>query len=226
MSEPINPPNPKKLAEEFRAGHCPPDEVFDLLLPEEWRAVSDQYWTTTEVIERVVEWLEAFNIKTVVDIGSGSGKFCVIAALLGNSRFLGLEQRPRLVEAARGLAQLFELGDRVTFMEGVFGEIAVPDAEAYYLYNPFGENLFEPDNQLDDEVELSKARFARDTEAVKTMLQRARPGTFLITYNGFGGKIPSNYHEVRVDREQRNVLRMWRKTNHPDRDSPHSSNGI
>jgi predicted RNA methylase len=226
MSEPSNRPNPQRLAEEMRAGHCPPDEVFDLLLPEEWRAVADQYWTTIEVIERVVEWLEAFDIKSVVDIGSGSGKFCVVAAILGKSRFIGLEQRPLLVKTARDLAQLFELGERVTFIEGVFGEDQLPEAEAYYLYNPFGENLFAPDNRLDEEVELSNARYVRDTEATKKMLQRARPGTFLITYNGFGGQIPSNYHEVRVDRSQRNVLRMWRKTNHPDRESPHSSNGI
>jgi predicted RNA methylase len=220
------PPDAKKIAAELRAGHCPPDEVFDLFLPEDLRAVSDQYWTPIEVIARIVEWLNELNVKTVVDIGSGSGKFCVIAALLGSCQFTGLEQRRRLIKASRELAQTFDLTDRVTFIEGIFGEIEAPVADAYYLYNPFGENLFDPDDQLDEEVELSKNRYIRDTESVRRLLQRARVGTFILTYNGFGGQIPSNYHEVRVDRELRNVLRMWRKTANPDKEPPHSSNGI
>ena len=46
----------------------------------------------------------AVDVQSVVDIGSGAGKFCVAAALGSGCRFTGLEQRPRLVAAARTLA--------------------------------------------------------------------------------------------------------------------------
>jgi hypothetical protein len=100
----------------------------------------------------------------------------------------------------------------VRFVPGTFGVGQVPVADAYYLYNPFGENLFGPQEQLDADVELSDARYHRDIDAVERMLTEAELGTCLLTYNGFGGEIPSSYTEVRVDREMPNVLRMWRKT--------------
>ena len=37
-------------------------------------------------------------------------------------------------------------------------------------------------------------------------------GTYLLTYNGFGGAVPRTYEQVRVDRDLPNVLRMWRQT--------------
>jgi len=43
-------------------------------------------------------------------------------------------------------------------------------------------------------------------------MHRAGIGTYVVTYNGFGGRIPMNYEEVHVDRETPNVLRAWRKT--------------
>lgn len=102
--------------------------------------------------------------------------------------------------------------DRVTFVHGTFGTSYVARFEAYYLFNPFGENLFGPQSQIDGDVELSEERYARDIVAVEKMLHQAPPGIFLITYNGFGGKVPDSFTQVRVNREFPNVLQMWQKT--------------
>jgi predicted RNA methylase len=161
---------------------------------------------------RAAEWLDEHHVRTVVDIGSGAGKFCVAAALAGRCRFTGLEQRPRLVDAARALARLFEVDDRVAFLDGALGEIPVPDADAYYLYNPFGENLFGPQDHLDEDVELSFERYARDIATVRELLQRAPVGTYVVIYNGFGGQVPLGYQEVRTDHDLPNPLCLWRKT--------------
>lgn len=174
---------------------------------------------------RAAEWLGELDVRTVVDIGSGAGKFCVAAALSGRCHFTGLEQRPRLVEAARALARLFQVDERTSFVEGVLGETQLPVADAYYLYNPFDENLLGEGEQIDTEVEHSTERFARDVAHVKQLLGSARVGTYVITYNGYGGLLPPAYHEVRVDRELPNVLRLCRKAQREKRPRTANSPG-
>ena len=172
--------------------------------------MSAHYWTPLAVAKCVAEWLDDLGVRTVVDIGSGAGKFCVAAALAGHCRFTGLEQRSRLVASARTLARLFDVEDRVTFREGALGEIATPVADAYYLYNPFGEYRFAARSRLDD-VEPSDERYARDVTSVQKLLRRARFGTCVLTYNGFGGRVPASYRQIRVDNTLPSELRLYRK---------------
>jgi predicted RNA methylase len=204
-------PPAERVAAAIRAGICPNERSFDRFLPYELRLVSHQHWTPLVVALRAAEWLDAAGAKTVVDIGSGAGKFCVAAALRGRCAFTGIEQRPRLVQAAGALARLFGVHDRVRFVQGSVSECPLPEADAYYLYNPFGENLFGSDEHLDEDVELSVARYRRDVALVEAFFANARLGTYVIKYNGFGGRMPSGYQRVRVDRETPSVLRMWRK---------------
>jgi predicted RNA methylase len=211
--------SPRRVAEAIRAGNVT-DRAFDRFLADEHEAISAVHWTPVAVALRVARWLEELEVKTVVDVGAGVGKFCVASALAGSScHFIGVEQRPRFVEAARALAELFEVTNRVEFVEGSLGEAPLPDAEAFYLYNPFGENLFEPEDHLDTEVELNDERYARNVADVEDLLHHARVGTYVITYNGFGGRVPDTYKEVRVDRWLPNLLKMWRKYTriHPQR---------
>ena len=200
------------VANALRAGICPTERVFDQFLPHELRVVSGQYWTPLFVAVRAAAWLDEFQVRTVLDIGSGAGKFCVAAALAGKARLIGVEHRARLIAAARDLARVFEVEERVTFICGAFGETLVPDADAYYLYNSFGENLFGREDHLDGDVELGDERYQRDVAAVEHLLRAARVGTFLLTYNGFGGQVPVSYEEVRFDCDMPSLLRMWRKT--------------
>lgn len=204
--------SPEQVSKALRGGRCPTDRAFDRFLPDELRLVSGQYWTPLVVAARAAEWFEELGVRTVVDIGSGTGKFCIAAALAGRCHFTGLEQRPRLVQVARSLAKLFGCDERVSFVEGAFSKISVFSVDAYYLYNPFGENLFGCEDHLDEEVELGADRYARDIKAVEEMLSDVRVGTCLLTYNGFGGRVPGSYQELRVDREMPSVLRIWRKT--------------
>jgi SAM-dependent methyltransferase len=200
-----------ELVRAIRIGRRPPDFMFDRFLPLELRLVSGQHWTPVDVAMRTAEWLSEFRIKSVLDVGSGSGKFCVLAALAGDAWFVGIEQRARLVRAARELAQQFGVSDRVEFIQAEFSDSSAPAAEAYYLFNPFGENLYGTCGQLDDQVELGGRRYRRDVAAVERLLAAAPAGTFVVTYNGFGGHLPNGYELLRVDRELPNVLSMWRK---------------
>jgi hypothetical protein len=100
----------------------------------------------------------------------------------------------------------------VQFVHGTLGSVTIPEADAYYLYNPFGENLFGPDDRVDDDVELSEARHDRDVAIVEHLLRRARVGTIVVKYNGFGGRMPPGFEPIRVDWELPSVLRVWRKS--------------
>lgn len=199
------------VAQELSNGRCPPDSAFDRYLPEELRRVSRQYWTPLAVTLRAAAWLEEAGVRTVVDIGAGAGKFCVAGALASSCDFIGLEHRPRLVGAARILARAFGVAERVTFLEGAFGEVEVPAADAYYLYNPFGENLSPAAEHLDEDVELGGDRFQREVAAFRAFLRTRPAGVYVATFNGFGGLLPDDYVPLRIDRTLPDLLQLWRK---------------
>jgi SAM-dependent methyltransferase len=200
-----------RVALAVRAEHRTPDAAFDRFLPPAFHFVSRTYWTPLEVAARAARWLTELNVRSVVDIGSGVGKFCIAAALASPCTFTGIEQRPRLVDTARNLARLFNLEERVKFVTGTFGRVDTPRADCYYLFNPFGENLFEPDDRLSDDANLSHARYLHDIASVEALLASVPVGTYVMTYNGFGGIIPDDYDEVRIDLELPCALRMVRR---------------
>ncbi|HET6335452.1 MAG TPA: methyltransferase domain-containing protein [Polyangiales bacterium] len=203
----------QELGDALRAGlGTEEDEAFDQFIPYQDQQVSTDYWTPLRVATRAAQWLNYFGARSVVDVGSGVGKFCVAAALGSTCQFTGIEHRPRLVEAARTLAQLFEVSDRVAFVESAVIDVGWPKADAYYLYNPFGENLASEKFQIDRDVELGLARYQREIAAAERYIEHAPRGTFVLTYNGFGGRVPDSYEEVAVDRDLPYELRMWRKT--------------
>lgn len=201
-----------RLKASLKAGVEARDGWFDRFLPLSMRIASGQFWTPLVVIQRAAAWIDEHEIRTVVDIGSGAGKFCVAGALACGAVFTGVEQRGRLVAAASRLAGEFGVADRVAFVDAVFGETTTPVAEAYYLFNPFGENLFSEADHLDSDVELNRGRYLAGIAAVEALLRDAAVGTFVFTYNGFGGGIPASFQEIRVARDLPNVLRLWRKT--------------
>jgi hypothetical protein len=203
--------NAESIAEQLSAGAYPSDAAFDRLLPEWAQTASSQHWTPLEVVVRAVQWFDEYRIRTVIDIGSGAGKFCVAGALAGHCHFTGLEQRERLVAAGRALVRLFGVESRVHFIQGTLGSAPLPAADAYYLFNPFGENLFGDEGRIDDDVELSPQRRARDLALLGELLDTARAGSYVMTYNGCGMQMPANYRLLCTDRELPNVLSLWRK---------------
>jgi hypothetical protein len=205
------PSSPRCIASSLAGHEAVEDGLFDAHLPATLRAVPGVYWTPLEVAQRAAQWLDAVHARSVVDIGSGAGKFCVAAELAGHCQFIGLEQREWLVEAARDLAATFAVEERVTFVTGALGRVTLPVPDAYYFYNPFEENLFEQIGALDRQVELSLDRYHADIAATQRLLERAPLGTFALTYNGLGGPMPRSYHRVRVDSALPSVLAMWQK---------------
>lgn len=199
------------VAAAVRAGRRSTDAAFDRFLPDALREVSDHYWTPLPVIRRVALWLRETGVRSVVDVGSGAGKFTVAAALLTRCRFVGVEHRAGLIEAAESLAAAFEVSERVSFVHGGIEAAAQLRCDAYYLFNPFGRYWF--DEPEYDEPSLTFAPDVRDEHlaAVGAMLAAAPKGTFVITYNGFGASLPGSYQEIDTARQLPGTLRLWKQ---------------
>jgi hypothetical protein len=187
------------------------DARFDRFLPRDLRVLSSRYWIPLDVAAQAARWLDSLQISTVVDIGSGVGKFCIAGAMASRCAFIGIEHRPRLVRVARNLAARFDLDWRVKFVTTAFDEISTPKAECYFLFNPFVENLLAPDEHIDATGPLSHARYLRDISRVERLLSLVPIGTYVMTYNGFGGLIPPYYDDVLVDSTRSCELRLARR---------------
>jgi SAM-dependent methyltransferase len=192
------------------------DADLDGRLPPDLQAQAHRHWTPVAVTRLGVQWLEEVGVRSVLDLGSGAGKFCVAGACLTPLTFTGVEHRPHLVTAAQALATAFGVTDRVTFLEGDLARAESLSAEALYLYNPFGENLLAPSGHLDGAVELNRRRFQRETARMEAWLARRPRGSWLLTLNGFGGRIPDTYDLLRVRDTEVAPLRLWRRMGRPD----------
>lgn len=199
------------VAAAVRSGRRSANDAFDRFLGTELREVSDRYWTPLPIIRRAADWLRETRAASVIDIGSGAGKFCVAAALLTRCRFVGVEQRAALVRAADSLAATFEVDDRVSFIHGNLGTAASLDGSVYYLFNPFGGYDFGASPFADSGVEFSPEIRRNDIHATAALLSGAPVGTYVITYNGFGGKMPASYEQLDVALNMPGTLRLWKQ---------------
>jgi SAM-dependent methyltransferase len=72
---------------------------------------------------------------TVVDLGSGLGKFVLVARLLTGANVRGIELQPELISRARRSSQA--LGVDVDFIEGDARDAPLEDGTVFFLYAPF-----------------------------------------------------------------------------------------
>jgi SAM-dependent methyltransferase len=199
------------LLNDLRAGRPLEDRVFDCIYPAVVREVSEVYWTPVEVARKAALWLADGGRTRVLDVGAGVGKFCLVgAAVAPQTTFVGIEQRPHLVEVARRAARYCRLNN-ILMLQGTMDVIPWQQFDAFYFYNPFDENNFTMGAQLDSTVELSTRRYMRDVHFVERCLGAAEVGTRVVTYHGFGGVMPIEYVLECEEPYGVDFLRFWRK---------------
>lgn len=199
----------RALAEDLRSGRKVTDVRFDRVFPLAIRKLSDIHWTPVEVALRAAEWLATDSSTRVLDVGSGCGKFCLVAALTRPGRFTGIEKREEFVEASRNASR--EIGARrASFLLGDMNDLDWSRFDAFYLFNPFYE-LKEKSVRIDRKASLSLWRYRRHVEAVKSKLREARTDTRVVTFHGFGGYFPPGYQRLRREPCGENNLELWVK---------------
>ncbi len=188
--------------------HARADDQFDLIYPPEIRRLSRTHWTPIRIACAAADFLVSAPATRVLDIGCGPGKFCLIGALTTTGHFTGIEQRKNLCDLARKKIQQARL-PRAEVYHGNITTLDFAPFAAFYLFNPFGENL-EDALRIDASVARSVAHHDRYTEHVANQLARAPLGTRVATYCGPEEVIPLGYEcqESFVDYR----LKFWVKT--------------
>ena len=109
-------------------------------------------------------------------------------------------------------AQQERVRERVSFVTGALGAATVPVADAYYFFNPFVQYWLGVDHPVAAGADAIDSRLADDVAAAEDLLRNVPVGTWILTYNGFGGRMPASYQLVRADEELRGALRLWQKS--------------
>lgn len=188
------------------------DREFDCVYPADVQAASRRFWTPLAVAWRVVSGLGQLGATRVLDVGSGSGKFCVAAAAQAPGiAFVGIEHRPRLVETARDVSSRMQTSN-ARFFVGDATLARLDYFDALYLFNPFEENTFDNVEQIDGTVELTFDRYRSDVQRVCVALASARIGTIVVTYHGFGGRLPRGYKLLSAEPIGSDRVCFWRKS--------------
>lgn len=194
--------------------HTLEDNRFDLVYPPEIRSVSSVHWTPVIVARRAAEFLVREPGTRVLDIGCGPGKFCMVGALATEGRFTGVEQRRHLCDVARSIIEQVKIPN-AEIIHGNVTEIAFSNFDAFYLFNPFEENL-ETTLKIDRTVALSGDLYEQYTEHVARQLALAPLGTRVVTYCGICEEVPLGYECIESSLDC--GLKFWEKTkNHPIR---------
>ncbi len=123
---------------------------FDAIYEEDKGAARrfvDNWWrgVVRKRLEINVQRLEPFAGKTVLDVGCGSGRFCLAYAERGAKHVVGVDFAERMIDIANHLAEQAGVADRCEFRAGGFPEI-VGDSERfdYATANGFFDYVEEP----------------------------------------------------------------------------------
>ncbi len=210
--EPVDLEHRDRAAEPTSAGaEDPMDLAFDALLPAAVRQHSRVHFTPAVVARRAAALLAPTGTEWVLDVGCGAGKLCAVAAqTVPSAMFVGIERRATLASLATSIARQLALTN-VMYLHGDITEIDWARFDAFYLFNPFAEHLPERVSCLDDALDFDPAIFDFYAGHVEEQLDRARIGTRVVTYHGFGGGVPYGY-ELTVDEEiGTDRLELWIK---------------
>ena len=90
----------------------------------------DGFWrgVVRRRLELTLEALAPLEGKSILDVGTGSGRYCLAYAQHGARRTVGIDFSERMIELARRRARELDLADRCEFHAGRFPD-AVPGGE-------------------------------------------------------------------------------------------------
>lgn len=189
------------------------DREFDSIYPRNIRKLAEKHFTSLSVARRAAAFLapeptaDIQTSKRILDIGSGAGKFCLIGAATTMGHFTGIEQREELVALSTQLATEYRLKN-ASFVQGNVMAIDFHAFDAFYLFNPFYENL-RTDSRIDDSILLSPSLYDSYSSYTRTKLEALPSGTRLATYFTATSIIPESYEKLESSEEDKLVF--WEK---------------
>lgn len=172
------------------------DATFDSLYSLRAQQLSSIHWTPVEVAKKAAAHLTAGSGKNILDIGSGVGKFCLVAAhFFPEFIFHGVEQRKALVDEAI-IAQNATNTLNVNFIHANFNELDMEQYDHFYFYNSFSENIFHY-KPIDNLVDCSAEIYNEYLTQFYELLDEKPSGTRLATFHCPDNYVPSSYKQLR-----------------------------
>ena len=183
------------------------DMAFNELYPLNIRKFSSRHWTPIHIAKLASDFLGNSGSK-ILDIGSGSGKFCLLAGHSSpEAYFYGVEQRKYLVDHA--LKAKWKLGlENVSFINANITQINFMEFDHFYFYNSFYENLDDSD-RIDEDIDYSTSLYTYYAKYLNKELQQKPKGTKVVTYHSFLDEIPMSY-DIVSSQENGNLV-FWIK---------------
>ena len=190
------------------------DDVFDPQLPRRMQMKSSVHFTPVAVARCAARLLASRPGMRVLDVGSGPGKFCVVAAReVPEVTFVGVEIRPHLVHMARKLASRAGVKN-VSFLHADAMDVDWSAYDAFYFYNPFAEQLHDGGFVLDRSLSFEPSKFLEYVIAARRRLDAAAIGTRVVTYHSFGAPTPQGYDLIESHAIGTDQLELWIKARH------------
>jgi 2-polyprenyl-3-methyl-5-hydroxy-6-metoxy-1,4-benzoquinol methylase len=172
------------------------DAAFDSLYSLRAQQLSAIHWTPLAVVKKAAEHLCSGTGKTILDIGSGVGKFCLIGAhFFKDFQFDGVEQRKALIDEAR-FAQNATGLTNVNFIHDNFNTLDMEPYDHFYFYNSFSENIFHY-KPIDNLVSASEAIYEEYLQQFYLLLDEKPIGTRLAAFHCPDGYVPPAYKRVK-----------------------------
>ena len=184
------------------------DEAFNQLYPVSIATLAQRHWTPLAVARQAVQFLATGSKVSILDIGSGAGKFCLAAAHFApDTLFYGVEQRKRLIHHAENVKTALGINN-ASFIHANFTQLDFSNYDHFYFYNSFYENLAGME-KIDDSIDHSNELFDYYNNCLKKLLDQKPGGTRLVTFHSTEDEIPQGYQLAysRMD----NLLRFWIK---------------
>lgn len=184
------------------------DESFNQLLPDHLREVAAKHWTPVDVAIKAAKFLDTHTGVRILDIGSGAGKFCFIAAYYHpDTHFTGVEQRVELIAFCNELKNRLGLSN-IEFVHGNIKDFDISLYDHFYFYNSFYENI--PGTQkIDYKVSYSESLYNYYNLVLYKKLNKTPVGTRLVTYHSLGQEVPQGFEVLKTDYNE--FLKFWQK---------------
>lgn len=125
-------------------------------------AFIDNIWrgVVQKRLEVNIERLEPLAGKKILDVGCGSGRFCLAFAERGASKVVGVDFAPAMIDIANDLAKKAGLDDRCEFLVGLFPDAISPESGPYDACtgNGFFDYIEDPVSIIAAMRELTKGK--------------------------------------------------------------------
>lgn len=128
------------LIERLLLGKDIEDAEFDQIFPPFYQFQSPIHWSSISVARQISSWIKPLNRKSIVDIGCGVGKLCLLLRILTDYKIFGIEQRAKLVGVASKIVEANDFKN-ISIVQMNMLELNWNLHDIYYLYNPFQEHI-------------------------------------------------------------------------------------